>query len=103
MEHIYPHVLHVTYQHTHVAFRTTRSQVVICDRLHASILSLLMDIPHVLVDGGVDTSSYGKRMMTRAAAFETSDHCTQTSLRYRETATLAEGISDALELLEEYF
>lgn len=81
----------------------TRWQVVITDRLHASILSLLLDIPHVLTDGGPDTPSYGKRMMTRAAAFETSGHCTPTSLRYRTASNLSDGIPEGLVLLDEFF
>lgn len=82
---------------------TTQRQVVITDRLHASVLSMLLDIPHVLTDEGPDSLSYGKRIMTRAAAFETSDHCTETSLRYRMASTLRNGIPEGLELLQEFF
>lgn len=78
-------------------------QVIICDRLHASIIALLMGVPHVVVDGGSESKSYGKRVKTRAAAFETSDHCTQNSLRYREAGTLTEGIAEALVLLDNFF
>lgn len=77
--------------------------MIVCDRLHASILALLMGVPHVVVDGGPDTASYGKRMMTRAAAFESSDHCNQSSLRYREASSLREGITEGLALLDEFF
>ena len=71
--------------------------------LHASILALLIGVPHVLVDGGVDGISYAKRIRTRAAAFEASDHCTQSSLLYRDATSLSEGIDGALELLAEVF
>lgn len=77
--------------------------MIICDRLHASVLALLMGIPHVIVDGGPDSAAYGKRLRTRAVAFEVSDHCTQSSLRYREATSLSEGISEGLALLDEFF
>lgn len=77
--------------------------MIICDRLHASVLSLLLGTPHVVVDGGPDSNSYGKRINTRAAAFETSDQCTPETLRYREASTISDGIGEAIELLEEYF
>lgn len=78
-------------------------QVIVCDRLHASILALLMNIPHVIVDGGVNSTSYGKRVFTRATAFNTSDYCTPETLRYRDATTLEEGISKGIELLEDVF
>lgn len=62
-----------------------------------------MGVPHVIVDGGLDSAAYGKRVMTRAAAFEASDHCTQSSLRYREASSLSEGITEGLALLDEFF
>lgn len=80
-----------------------QQQVVVCNRLHASILTLLMDIPHVILDGGPNTPSYGKRMGTRTVAFETSEHCNQDSLRYRDASTLEESIGKALDLLNIYF
>lgn len=77
--------------------------MIVCDRLHASILALLLGIPHVVVDGGPDSTSYGKRLRTRAAAFEASEHCTPESLRYRDASTLVDGIGEAIELLDEFF
>lgn len=73
--------------------------MIICHKLHASVLALLMDVPHVIVDGGSDTHSYVKNFLTRAAALETSEHCNQDALRCREAATLEEGIGGAVELL----
>lgn len=49
------------------------------------------------------TKSYGRRKLTKTVAFETSYHCTQSFLRYLDAATLEEGITKGLELLDQFF
>lgn len=62
-----------------------------------------MNIPHVIIDPGANSASYGKRISTRAAAFETSDYCTQEALRYKDATTFEEGIEKGLELYDQFY
>ena len=58
-----------------------RGRVVVTDRLHASILSLLLHLPHVNLD-----QSYGKIRRTRDVAFaaSNSDCINKLALRYQD-------------------
>lgn len=76
--------------------------MIVTDRLHASILALFMGIPHVIIDDGPQSDSYGHSKASREAAFETSMECTPENLRYENAATISEAVSKAVKLLREF-
>lgn len=71
-----------------------QGKVVVTDRLHSSILALLMHKPHVFIE-----QSYGKISNTRNTAFLASDHCTQDNLLFQQADDLEHAIDLALQFL----
>lgn len=69
-------------------------RVVVTDRLHASILSLLMGKPHVMIN-----DRYRKVELTRTAAFENKTECTEENLRGFYAVNIEDGLQKALWLL----
>jgi len=69
-------------------------KVVITDRLHSSILALLMHKPHVYIE-----QSYGKISNTRKTAFASSKYCNEDTLLFRQSNNLEEAIKAAIEFL----
>ena len=68
--------------------------VVVTDRLHSSILALLMHKPHVYIE-----QSYGKISNTRKTAFAASKYCNEDTLLFRQSNNLEEAIEAAIEFL----
>lgn len=69
-------------------------KVVVTDRLHSSILALLMHKPHVFIE-----QSYGKISNTRSTAFAASEHCNEDSLMFHQSHDLEDAIESALKFL----
>ena len=73
-------------------------QVLITDRLHASILAFLLHKPHVYLD-----QWYGKIRKTREVAFSASEKCrNKREMKYEEAKTLDEAVIKAAHLLRFY-
>ena len=69
-------------------------KVIVTDRLHSSILALLMHKPHIIIE-----QTYGKISNTRNTAFLGSPHCTKANLKFQEVSTLTDGIYAAITYL----
>ena len=69
-------------------------KVVVTDRLHSSILALLMHKPHVFIE-----QSYGKISNTRNTAFAASEHCNEDTLMFHQSYDLEDAIESALKFL----
>jgi pyruvyl transferase EpsO len=69
-------------------------KVIVSDRLHCSILALLMHKPHVFIE-----QSYGKISNTRNTAFRVSDHCTNRNLKFQQASDLVDAIESAIKFL----
>jgi len=69
-------------------------KVIVSDRLHCSILALLMHKPHVFIE-----QSYGKISNTRNTAFHVSDHCTNRNLKFQQASDLVDAIDSAIKFL----
>lgn len=69
-------------------------KVVVTDRLHSSILALLMHKPHVYIE-----QSYGKISNTRNTAFAASEHCTKDALLFQQAHDLEDAIEAAIKFL----
>jgi len=77
-----------------VAMLDTAS-VIVTDRLHASILALLMNKPHVYLE-----TATGKLSATREVSFQSSTACAQmTELMYAEASSMHEAARTAIEFL----
>jgi len=78
-----------------VAMLDTAS-VIVTDRLHASILALLMNKPHVYLE-----TATGKLSATREVSFQSSTACVQmTELMYAEASNIHEAARTAIEFLD---
>ena len=73
----------------------SKGRVIITDRLHSSILSLLMGKPHVIVQ-----DKYKKIMNTREAAFRGKTECNSEYIRGYYVNSIEEAIDTAIRLLE---
>lgn len=69
-------------------------RVIVTDRLHSSILALLMHKPHVFIE-----QNYGKISNTRNTAFAASEHCTQENLLFQQAHDLEDAIQLAIKFL----
>ena len=75
------------------------AKVIVTDRLHASILALLMHKPHVILD-----NMYKKLTRTRQVAFQVSKSCQDKAvLRYEETRSMEEAVTLAAKLMRTHF
>ena len=71
------------------------ASVIVTDRLHASILALLMNKPHVYLE-----TATGKLSATREVSFQSSTACAQmTKLMYAEALNVHEAARTAIEFL----
>lgn len=73
----------------------SRGRVVITDRLHASIMSLLIGRPHVMIN-----EKYKKVQNTRESAFMGKSECSEDNLRGYYANTIEEAVDKAIALLE---
>lgn len=71
-------------------------RVIITDRLHASVMSVLMGKPHVMMN-----EKYKKVQLTREAAFADKPECSQENLRGYYANSMEEAIDKALWLLDQ--
>ena len=75
-------------------------KVVITDRLHASILALLMHKPHIVID-----QAYKKINRTRSVAFNYSKNMIcldKDQMRYDEADSMEKAIYLALKMIQKY-
>ena len=68
--------------------------MIITDRLHASLMSLLIGRPHVILN-----DKYKKVENTREAAFMDKPECSEENLRGYYANTIEEAVEKALWLL----
>lgn len=71
-------------------------RVIVTDRLHASILSLLMGKPHVMIN-----DRYKKVELTRKAAFGRITECSEENLNGFYAVNIEDGLQKALWLLKQ--
>ncbi|KAI9099820.1 triose-phosphate transporter family-domain-containing protein [Phlyctochytrium arcticum] len=80
----------------HIANRLlSRGKVIITDRLHASILAVLMGKPHIYLD-----NSYKKITEVRRAAFEDKEECSDTVLQGSFADSPSKAAERAIGLLQ---
>lgn len=72
----------------------SQGRVIITDRLHVSIMSLLMGKPHVMVN-----EKYGKVRNTRETAFENKTECSEQNLNGFYVENIQEAIEKAIEMI----
>ena len=74
----------------------SHGKVVVTDRLHASIMSLLLGLDHVMVE-----QSYGKIHQTRAVALGVSKACSEPAVtsHFAEYSSLADALAKAVAML----
>ena len=74
----------------------SHGKVVVTDRLHASIMSLLLGLDHVMVE-----QSYGKIHQTRAVALGVSKACGEPAVtsHFAEYSSLADALTKAVAML----
>lgn len=73
----------------------SQGRVVITDRLHASVLSVLIGRPHVMIN-----DKFKKVENTRKAAFGDKPECSEDNLRGYYVNTIEEAIDKALWILQ---
>lgn len=73
----------------------SQGQVVVTDRLHASIISLLMGKPHVMLN-----EMYRKVQNTRETAFRNKPDCESGKILGFYVDDIEEAIEKAIELVE---
>lgn len=71
-------------------------RVIVTDRLHASILSLLMGKPHVMIN-----DRYKKVELTRKTAFENIKECSEENLKGFYAVNIEDGLQKAVWLLKQ--
>lgn len=74
----------------------SQGKVILTDRLHASIFSLLIGKPHVIVD-----EKFKKIYNTREAAFRDKKECNQEYLNGYYSSDPIDGAQKSMEILEE--
>lgn len=72
--------------------------IVVTDRLHASIASVLLGKPHIILD-----NVYQKVTRTRSVAFAVSEHCNAFNLQATTAASLDDALQQASRMLAEPF
>lgn len=70
--------------------------MIITDRLHASLMSLFIGRPHVMVN-----DKYRKVQNTREAAFMAKPECTEENLRGYYANSIDEAVDKAISILEQ--
>jgi exopolysaccharide biosynthesis predicted pyruvyltransferase EpsI len=73
----------------------SQGRVIITDRLHASIASVLMGKPHVMLN-----EKYKKVMNTREVAFKDKPECADTYVQGYYVDTIEQSIDKAIDLLK---
>lgn len=76
----------------------SQGRVVITDRLHASLMSLFIGRPHVMLN-----DKYKKVQNTREAAFMDKPECSNENLNGYYANTIEEAVEKALWLLKKDF
>lgn len=74
----------------------SQGRVIISDRLHASIMSVLMGKPHVIIN-----EKYKKIYNTRESAFYGISECSPDNLRGYYANNVEEAIDIAISILNE--